>query len=117
VFGERTRALSPKQHIALLCAKNARDTESCCYEDAPENQKVSRGISHLVGEWSAAYDILPVEKLKDIMNSIKDNGEALELDRTLSQGRKKFLKNFVQAQMVRRCNLFFKQQHVLAGQC
>ncbi len=54
--------------------------------------------------------------MPDWEEDIKDTGEALELDRTLSQGRKKFLKNFVQAQMVRHCNLFFKQQHVLAGQ-
>eukprot|EP00980_Cylindrotheca_fusiformis_P005008 scaffold1062_cov130-Cylindrotheca_fusiformis.AAC.14 len=99
VFGERTRALSPKQHIGLLCAQNARDTASCCYEDAPKNKKVSQGISHIVGEWSASYDRLPVEKLKDVMKSIQEKGEALELNRTMSQDRKKFLRNFVQAQM------------------
>lgn len=103
VFGERTRALSPKQHIALLCAKNARDTASCCYEDAPDNRKVSQGINHIVGEWSASYDTLPVEKLNDVMNSIKDNGVALDFNRTMSQDRMKFLRNFVQAQMVRHC--------------
>ncbi|CAJ1967049.1 unnamed protein product [Cylindrotheca closterium] len=100
VFGERNRALSPKQHIALLCTRNARDTSSCCYEDAPTNQIPSRGISRIVGKWTAAFDTLTALKLKDVMANIQQHGEALEFNRTITEGRMRFLSNFVHAQMV-----------------
>jgi hypothetical protein len=92
--------LSPKQHIALVCARDTNMTRSCCYEDYPENTQPSKGISRLVGEWSAAYDTLPASKLKDVMKGIAKTGEAPEFNRTLSKKRQDFLKQFVEAQMV-----------------
>ena len=102
VFNERERALSPKQHIAYTCAKLARETASCCYEDPPKNTKVASGVSRIVGEWSAGYDILPSEMTKEIMNAIQDPTiqKALLMDRKLSEERKEFLKSHVKAQMV-----------------
>mmetsp|Transcript_29456 Transcript_29456/g.45350 ORF Transcript_29456/g.45350 Transcript_29456/m.45350 type:complete len:615 (-) Transcript_29456:169-2013(-) len=100
VFAERPRSLSPKQHIAYVCAKNTRDTEACCYSDHPTNQKPSKGISRLIGEWSASYDTLVVDKLADVMEGIKKNGEAPEFNRTIPEKRQDFLKEFVKAQMV-----------------
>ncbi|KAL3907665.1 MAG: hypothetical protein SGILL_008778 [Bacillariaceae sp.] len=84
VFASHERELSPKQHVAYTCAKLSRETASCCYEDAPQNSKVSQGISRLVGKWSAAYDALPVAVLNDIMSNISKNGEAPFMDRHLS---------------------------------
>ena len=105
VFNQNERALSPKQHIAYTCAKLAKETSSCCYEDHPKNTKPSNGVSRIVGEWSAAYDILPKEMVKEIMKEIQDpkyqmDQKAAMMDRTLSDERKDFLEHHVQAQMV-----------------
>jgi glucan 1,3-beta-glucosidase len=100
VFAEHERALNPKQHIAYTCAKLSRETASCCYQDPPKDTQVSRGISRIIGEWSAAYDTLPVNMLNDIMANIAKNGEALQMSRELSKERQAFLKQLVQAQMV-----------------
>jgi glucan 1,3-beta-glucosidase len=101
VFAEHERALSPKQHVAYTCAKLSRATATCCYQDPPKDTKVSQGISRIIGEWSAAFDTLPVERLNDIMKHIAtSNGEALQMDRELSPERQAFLKQLVKAQMV-----------------
>lgn len=100
VFDSQERGLSPRQHIAYTCAKLARETASCCYRDAPRNTQPSRGISRIVGEWSASFDTLVVEKLRDVMANIHDHHEALEMDRKLSKERREFLRNHVEAQMV-----------------
>jgi glucan 1,3-beta-glucosidase len=100
VFAQHERALSPRQHIAFTCAKLARETASCCYNDPPHNSQPSRGISRIIGEWSAAFDTLVVEKLDDVMLNIHNNHQALDVDRTLNEERKEFLRNHVEAQMV-----------------
>lgn len=100
VFFEAGRAFSPRQHIEYVCQYNTRDVLNCCYEDAPNNTVVSKGISRIIGEWSAAVDTLPTELEIAIMNHIAANGTALMLDREMTPDRKKFLKNFVEAQMV-----------------
>jgi glucan 1,3-beta-glucosidase len=100
VFAQRERALSPRQHIAYTCAKLAKETASCCYHDPPHDTQPSRGISRIVGEWSASFDTLVVEKLRDVMVNIHDNHEALEMDRKLTKERVDFLRNHVEAQMV-----------------
>ncbi|KAG7364860.1 exo-1,3-beta-glucosidase [Nitzschia inconspicua] len=100
VFAEHERALNPKQHVAYTCAKLSRETASCCYQDPPHDTKVSQGISRIVGEWSAAFDTLPTERLNEIMSSIAKNGEAVQMSRELSRERRTFLKQLVQAQMV-----------------
>jgi hypothetical protein len=62
VFAKETRNMSPRQHIAMVCGKNARDVNACCYSDYPNNTQpnTNNGIRRIVGQWSAAYDILPV---------------------------------------------------------
>ena len=100
VFFEAGRSFSPRQHIEYVCQYNTRDVLGCCYEDAPNNTIVSKGISRIIGEWSAAVDTLPTELETAIMNHIAANGTALELDREMTPDRKKFLRNFVEAQMV-----------------
>jgi len=102
VFTQNERSLSPKQHIAYTCKKFARETESCCYEDYPNNNKPSAGVSRIVGEWSAGFDILPSELLEKSMEAIRHPKIAvpLAMDRVLTEERKAFLKNHVQAQMV-----------------
>jgi glucan 1,3-beta-glucosidase len=54
----------------------------------------------LIGEWSASYDTLVVDKLGDVMKGIEQTGRAPEFDREIPQARKDFLRNFVEAQMV-----------------
>lgn len=100
VFFEKGRSMSPRQHIEYVCQYNTKDVRSCCYEDAPNNTVVSRGLGRVVGEWSAAVDVLPTELELAIMNSIAANGTAILLDRELGQDRRRFLRNFVESQMV-----------------
>lgn len=105
VFDGNDRSLSPKQHVALVCGKDTRATESCCYEDAPKNTIPSKGISRLVGEWSAAYDTEPKYMMYEIVDEIiKKKGDTanfqLPNNRTESKDRQWFLRHFVQAQMV-----------------
>jgi glucan 1,3-beta-glucosidase len=57
-------------------------------------------MSRIVGEWSAAFDILPEERLRDVMTGIKTNFTASFLLREISSKRKEFMRNFVEAQMV-----------------
>lgn len=100
VFDESTRALSPRQHIAYTCRKQHRRTTSCCYQDAPHNHRPSKGVSRMVGEWSAAFDTLPAALIEDIMDHIATTGQALLWDRRLSPARQEFLRHFIQAQIV-----------------
>lgn len=100
VFAEEPRALSPRQHIAYVCQNEYRDTISCCYRDYPANTLPAPGVKRMVGEWSAAYDILPVAMLKSVMDGIAANATAPYFDRQLSPGRQDFLRHFVEAQMV-----------------
>ena len=106
VFAGRPRGLSPRQHIAYTCVSEYKATSqlsgssSCCYEDAENMTAPSRGVKRIVGEWSAATDTLPVALLNDVMSGIAANASAPQLHRTLSRGRKAFLRNFVEAQMV-----------------
>jgi hypothetical protein len=60
----------------------------------------SKGISRIIGEWSAAYDSLPTALTPYLMKEIAVTGRAPFLNRTLSRDRKNFLRNFVEAQMV-----------------
>jgi glucan 1,3-beta-glucosidase len=109
VFAEQPRDLSPRQHIAYTCQKQWRDAVSCCYEDAAHpwylfwkktNTIPSTGVKRIVGEWSAAYDTLPVAKLLEMMQGIAKTGIVPEYDRTFTVEEKDFLKHFVMAQMV-----------------
>jgi glucan 1,3-beta-glucosidase len=110
VFAGNTRAMSPRQHIALTCQneyhveRRWKDTEggiaSCCYQDPPRNTIPAVTVKRMVGEWSAALDTLPVDKLYSVMLGIAANGTAPEYDRKLTTARKALLLRFVQAQMV-----------------
>ena len=100
VFFEKGRAFTPRQHIAYVCRHNHEDIMGCCYEDAPNNTIPSKGISRIVGEWSGAYDSLPTAMAPYIMKTIAATGVAPHLNRTLSPARIKFVRNFVEAQMV-----------------
>lgn len=92
--------MTPKQHIAYVCRHGREDVESCCYEDAPINTVPSKGISRIIGEWSGAYDVLPTALTPHIMKTIASQNKAPLLSRQISQARRAFLKDFVQAQMV-----------------
>ena len=79
VFDERPRHLSPRQHVALVCQKNHRDTIACCYEDEQNKTIPSEGISRIIGEWSASFDTLVGSKLDDVMDGIAKTGMLLLL--------------------------------------
>ena len=100
VFFEHGRAFTPRQHIAYVCRHNAREVAACCYEDPPANTIPARGISRIIGEWSAAYDMLPTAMAPYLMKTIAETGIQPYLNRTLSPERMAFLRNFVEAQMV-----------------
>lgn len=101
VFDQSTRTLSPRQHIAFTCENHHRHTTECCYIDGPTNNtKPSLGVAHMVGEWSASFDILPDYRVSEIMKGIAETGVAPYFDRTLSLERQAFLRNYVEAQMV-----------------
>ena len=109
VFAEQPRDLSPRQHVAYTCQKQWRDAVSCCFEDAVHpkymfwkktNTIPSRGVQRIVGEWSAAYDTLPVAKLLEMMQGIAATGIVPEYDRTFTAEEINFLRHFVMAQIV-----------------
>ncbi len=100
VFFEQGRAFTPQQHIAYVCRHGKEEVESCCFEDAPRNTVAAPGISRIIGEWSAAYDVLPTALTPHIMKTIAVRGSAPLLNRTLSAKRMQFMRNFVEAQMV-----------------
>jgi glucan 1,3-beta-glucosidase len=100
VFFEKGRAFTPRQHIAYVCRHGHQETVGCCYEDAPTNTVPSKGISRIIGEWSAAYDALPTALAPFIMKTIAATGQATYLNRTLSADRMDFIRNFVEAQVV-----------------
>jgi glucan 1,3-beta-glucosidase len=99
-FDESTRALSPRQHIAFTCQRQYERATSCCYDDAPDNTVPSKGVSRMIGEWSASFDILPAARINEIMDVIATTGQAPYMDRTLSADRQDFLRDYVKAQMV-----------------
>jgi glucan 1,3-beta-glucosidase len=111
VFAENTRAISPRQHIAMTCqneyhrhSKVVKEIEggiaSCCWRDPYTRTKPSPTVSRMVGEWSAAVDVLPVDRLYQVMQGIAATGTAPLLNRQMTAERKDFLRNFVMAQMV-----------------
>mmetsp|Transcript_16937 Transcript_16937/g.36962 ORF Transcript_16937/g.36962 Transcript_16937/m.36962 type:complete len:581 (+) Transcript_16937:94-1836(+) len=110
VFAETTRAISPRQHIALTCQteyhenRNSKEpaggVAACCFQDPPRNTIPSAGVRHMVGEWSVAVDTLPGDKLNAIMESILETGVAVDLKRQIPLQRQHFLRNFAEAQMV-----------------
>jgi hypothetical protein len=77
VFDERPRHLSPRQHIALVCQHNREQVTSCCYEDEGNKTIPSKGISRIIGEWSASFDTLVCSKLDVVMASIAADGKYL----------------------------------------
>ena len=102
LFAEQYRELSPRQHIALACAPltKGKGLNDCCYQDAPYNKRPSRAVQRISSEWSVAYDTLPVDMLKKVMDGIAENGVAPLMDRKISPARQDFLRNYAQAQMV-----------------
>ncbi|CAB9500876.1 Probable glucan 1,3-beta-glucosidase A [Seminavis robusta] len=100
VFGERSRSLSPRGHIAYVCQKNYREATSCCYENPPANTKVSTGMKRMFGEWSVSYDTLVVLKLYNVTAGIAKTGIAPYFDRQIPPARQDFLRNFAKAQMI-----------------
>lgn len=100
VFDQITRDFSPRQHIAFACENHKRRTTSCCFRDPPHNQRPSHGVSRMIGEWSASFDILPSARINEIMAGIANTGVAPYFDRQLTPERKEFLRSYVQAQIV-----------------
>jgi hypothetical protein len=91
VFASTPRAFSPRQHIAYVCEHNRRDLEGCCEGE---------GLRRIMGEWSASFDTLVCAKLDDVMASYAATGKFLEAGRQIPPERQKFLRKFVEAQMV-----------------
>ena len=100
VFFEQGRSFTPRQHIAYVCRHDTLSVKDCCYEDGNDKLIPSKGISRLTGEWSGAYDSLPTALTPQLMKGIALSGTVPQLNRTLSMARKKFVRNFVEAQMV-----------------
>jgi glucan 1,3-beta-glucosidase len=100
VFDQPTRHLSPRQHIAYTCTNHYRRTTSCCYRDGQNRRRPSTGVSRMIGEWSASFDVLPAARINDVMNGIAATGVAPLWDRQLSEERQDFIRNFIQAQIV-----------------
>eukprot|EP00934_Nitzschia_sp_Nitz4_P008923 Nitzschia sp. Nitz4//scaffold86_size83305//29277//31191//NITZ4_005254-RA/size83305-snap-gene-0.165-mRNA-1//-1//CDS//3329559226//8913//frame0 len=104
-FAAEYREYSPKKHIELVCAISDQHLQACCYEDAPKDKTPSKGMSRIVGEWSAAYDAEPVYMVDALLTEMLDKhkrGDAsLRLpERDLPKDRQDFLRQFVKAQMV-----------------
>ncbi|KAL7579761.1 hypothetical protein ACA910_021899 [Epithemia clementina (nom. ined.)] len=112
VFSETTRAISPRQHIALTCqneyhnSSKAKKTQggvtSCCWQDGPlpNPTQPSHAVQRMVGEWSVAVDTLPMDMLYAVLQNVAETGTALHLTRQIDAKRHDFLRHFAQAQMV-----------------
>ena len=100
VFAQTPRGFSPRQHIAYVCEKNSRDVNACCWKGGGAGGETSVGLKRMIGEWSVSFDTLVCTKLDDVMDSYREGGEVLEFDRKIGEKRKKFLRNFAEAQMV-----------------
>jgi glucan 1,3-beta-glucosidase len=102
LFADAEREMSPKEHIAHICEPEpGQDMLDCCWQDnVTKTTTPSEGVGRIVTEWSTAYDAMPGELLKVVLESIRETGVAALQDRQLSDDRKKFLKQFAQAQIV-----------------
>jgi len=97
VFNDEPRGFNQRQHIAFVCGRNFRDATSCCDDGVAGG---TGGIGRIIGEYSAAFDTLPSAKLVDVMRSYESGDPILENDRIISPGRRRFLRKFVEAQIV-----------------
>lgn len=102
LFDDPERNMTPQEHIAHVCdpvpGQNMLD---CCWQDAPvRNSTPGQGVQRIVTEWSTAYDSMPGELLKVVLEGIRQTGVAPLWNRQLSQERKSFLRNFAKAQIV-----------------
>ena len=66
-------------HLSLpnRSQKNHRETTNCCYEDEDiwDETTPSKGITRIIGEWSASFDTLVCSKLDDVMANIRSTGK------------------------------------------
>jgi hypothetical protein len=102
LFVQSDRQLGPKAHVEAICAsKWGHDLLDCCWEDAPAtNSAPSPGVGRIVAEWSVAFEAMPGDLIKVILQGIRTNGVAALQDRQLNEEERNFLRNFAEAQIV-----------------
>jgi glucan 1,3-beta-glucosidase len=105
VFTNDERHMPPQQHIDHVCHPPKQlglAIADCCYQDPHHSNstKPSQGVGRIVTEFSAAFDSMPGELLKIILQGYREHGRAPPNNRTLSNDRKEFLKLYTKAQMI-----------------
>lgn len=105
VFTDDERKMAPEKHIDHVCnAPQGKGLaiDDCCFKNPhlSNSTQPSEGVQRIVTEWSVAYDSMPGELLKIILQSFQERGHAPENKRVLSDDRKSFMKHYAQAQLV-----------------
>ncbi|KAG7372751.1 hypothetical protein IV203_018894 [Nitzschia inconspicua] len=105
VFTNDERHMPPQQHIDHVChppKQKGLAIADCCYQDPHHSNSTrpSQGVGRIVTEFSAAFDSMPGELLKIILQGYIEHGQAPSNNRTLSDERKTFLQLYTQAQMI-----------------
>ncbi|KAJ8604325.1 hypothetical protein CTAYLR_002488 [Chrysophaeum taylorii] len=86
-FVDDLKAMTPKQHVTQVCRFERAHINQCCWDGWPPQPTE---LSRFVGEWTAAYDQTPSPELE----------LASPESRPLTDDRKRFLLQYVIAQMV-----------------
>ena len=106
VFTNAERQFAPEHHIEHVCdAPQGKGLaiKDCCWREPNISNSTnhSNGVGRIVTEFSVAYDSMPGELLKIVLQGFRENGHAPPNgNRTLSDDRKEFMKLYAQAQMM-----------------
>lgn len=105
VFTNDERHMQPAQHIDHVChppSQKGLAIADCCYQDPHHSNSTqpSQGVGRIVTEFSAAFDSMPGELLKIILQGYLENGQAPPQTRTVSEDRQRFLILYTQAQII-----------------
>jgi hypothetical protein len=83
--------------VTYVCCPNHDGTVICCFDDGPLNNTIpSKGISRIMGKWSAAYDSLPTTMVRFIMKMIVTTGVVPPMNQTVSVECIAFMQKYVE---------------------
>jgi glucan 1,3-beta-glucosidase len=105
VFTDAERHMSPSNKLEHVCdapVGKGLQVGDCCWERPSKSNTThpSEGVQRIVTEFSAAYDSMPGELLKIILQSFQEHGRAPAKNRTISKDRAHFLNLYIKAQLI-----------------
>mmetsp|Transcript_6158 Transcript_6158/g.7880 ORF Transcript_6158/g.7880 Transcript_6158/m.7880 type:complete len:462 (+) Transcript_6158:387-1772(+) len=91
-FVDDLKAMTPKQHITQVCRFERAHINQCCWDGWPP---APTELGRFVGEWTAAFDRTPSPELEKAY----ENDQLKYVSPELTPERKKFLRQYVMAQI------------------